>query len=130
VTRIARRRRPKQHAKERIMRKLRCLVASCLWLAAAPAFAATATESREQGHVEYERGHYAAAAGHFREAATQGDARSAEILVLMHRYSATLYGGQLSADAGEVARWAAIAAEARCGASAAAATARLPDAPR
>jgi hypothetical protein len=111
------------------MRKLCCLVASCLWLAAAPTYAAPADESREQGLAAYERGHYASAAGHFRDAAAQGDARSAEILVLMHRFSAQLYGGQIAADAAEVAKWVAVAAEGRRRA-AIAVTAQAADAPR
>jgi hypothetical protein len=111
------------------MRRLRCLVASCLWLASAPAFAAPVDESRAQGLAAYERGHYASAAGHFRDAAAKGDARSAEILVLMHRFSAQLYGGQVAADAAEVARWVAAATEGRRRA-AVAVTAQAADTPR
>jgi hypothetical protein len=89
-----------------------------------------ADRSRELGMAEYERGHYAAAARHFRDAAARGDARSAEILVLMHRFSAQLYGGQVTADAAEVAQWTAVAAERRRRAAEVAVTAQVPAVPR
>ena len=111
------------------MRRLCCLVASCLCVASVPAFAAPADESREQGLAAYERGHFASAACDLRAAAVQGDARSAEILVLMHRFSAQLYGGQVSADAAELEKWVAVAVEGRRK-PAVAVTAQAPDVPR
>ena len=72
-----------------------------------------AEASRMQGLREYDAGHYTAAARHFRSAAESGDARSAEILCLMHRFGATLYDGQVPASPEESARWAAFAAQRR-----------------
>lgn len=75
-----------------------------------------AAESPEQwradGLAAYERGHDAEAMSYFRRAAEAGDARSAEILALMHRLGPALYAG-VPVDAGEAGKWAAIAAEAR-----------------
>ncbi len=65
---------------------------------------------REQGLLEYENGHYAAAAIHFQSAAESGDARSAEVLALMYRFGARLYGDQLNADAAKTAYRAALPA--------------------
>jgi hypothetical protein len=78
-------------------------------------FVAPAT-SREQGLLAYERGHYAVALVHFRDAALAGDARSAEILALMHRYGPQFYGAAVPADRAASARWAAVAAERRAAA--------------
>lgn len=63
---------------------------------------------REQGLQEYAIGHYAAAVAHFRSAATSGDLRSAEILVLMYHFGPTLYGDGVAADAAESTHWAEI----------------------
>jgi len=73
-------------------------------------FVAPAT-AREQGLLAYERGHFAVALVHFRDAALAGDARSAEILALMHRLGPQLYGAEVPADPVAAVRWAAIAAE-------------------
>jgi len=67
--------------------------------------------ARAEGLLEYENGHYTEAVRHFRNAAEAGDARSAEMLCLMYRLGATLYGNQIPASPADVARWAALAAD-------------------
>ena len=74
---------------------------------------------RGQGLLEYDVGHYTAAVRHFRRAAESGDARSAEMLCLMHRFGPTLYGDQIPASPAEAARWASLAAERRLAVAAA-----------
>ena len=68
---------------------------------------------REQGLLEYDKGHYAAAVAHFQNAADAGDARSAEILSLMYRFGAQLYGDQVTADANKSAHYLATALDRR-----------------
>ena len=66
---------------------------------------------RKLGLEQYERGNYVAAVDLFRRAGERGDIRSAEMIVLMHRYNARLYGGRISISAAEAERWAAVIAK-------------------
>jgi len=95
------------------MRRFYRLVLATGWLTIAHAGDRAAELMREQGLLEYENGHYAAAAIHFQNAAESGDARSAEVLALMYRFGARLYGEQVHADAAKSAHWAAVAADRR-----------------
>lgn len=79
---------------------------------------------RSEGLAAYERGHDAEAAAYFRRAAEAGDARSAEMLALMYRLGPQLFHAGVPADAAEVAKWAAVAADARRREAAAAVAAR------
>lgn len=67
---------------------------------------------RIQGLEAYTRGHYDAAVELFRRAAERGDLHSATIIVLMHRYNAQLYGGQVSVGAPEARHWGGVVARA------------------
>ena len=71
---------------------------------------APAVALRNQGLDDYERGHYDAALKFFRRAAQQGDLRSAEMIVLMHRHNAALYGGRVLVDTVEAKKWADVVA--------------------
>ena len=99
------------------MRALRGWIVACacvsIGLSTAQANGTDAEAARAQGLLEYEIGHYTQAVDHFRSAAEAGDARSAEILCLMYRLGATLYGNQIPASPPDVARWAALAADRR-----------------
>jgi hypothetical protein len=63
-----------------------------------------------RGLAFYERGHYSAAVDLFRRAGERGDVRSAEMIVLMHRHNAKLYGGRVAITDIEAKRWAAVVA--------------------
>jgi hypothetical protein len=65
---------------------------------------------RKQGLREYERGDYNAAVALFRRAAEQGDLRSAEMMVAMHRYNKLLYAGRVTIGAAEAKKWAGVLA--------------------
>ena len=65
---------------------------------------------RNRGLAQYEQGDYNGALTLFRRAAEQGDTRSAEMIVLMHRYNRLLYGGRVAIDAVEAKRWAGVVA--------------------
>ena len=65
---------------------------------------------RKQGLEHYERGDYNAAVALFRRAAEQGDLRSAEMIVAMHRYNKLLYAGRVAIDAAEAKKWASVLA--------------------
>ena len=65
---------------------------------------------RNQGLEDYQRGDYNAAVALFRRAAEQGDLRSAEMIVLMHRYNKLLYAGRVTIDAIEAKKWAGVLA--------------------
>jgi hypothetical protein len=95
------------------MRQLCGLILFAGWLTLAHASDSTVESLREQGLLEYDRGHYAVAVIHFQTAAEAGDARSAEILSLMFRLGAQLYGDQVTADTAKSAHFAAIASERR-----------------
>ena len=73
---------------------------------------APAVTLRNQGLEDYERGHYDAAVRLFRRAAQQGDIRSAEMIVLMHRHNAQLYGGRVAVSEFEMKTWADVVARA------------------
>lgn len=95
------------------MRRLCTLIIAAGWLGLAHAGDPAVERLREQGLLEYDRGHYVAALIHFQHAAEAGDPRSAEILALMYRFGAQLYGDQVAADAGKCAHFAAMASERR-----------------
>jgi hypothetical protein len=80
----------------------------------APASTATNDDDpvaiRTRALEQYERGHYNAAVDLFRRAGERGDIRSAEMIVLMHRHKARLYGGRVAISDAEAKRWAAIVA--------------------
>ena len=73
---------------------------------------APAVALRNQGLDDYERGHYDAAVRLFRRAAELGDIRSAEMIVLMHRHNAQLYGGRVAVSAVEAKKWTDVVARA------------------
>ena len=73
---------------------------------------ALAVTLRNQGLEDYARGHYDAAVTLFRRAAQLGDIRSAEMIVLMHRFNAQLYGGGVAVSAAEAKTWADVVARA------------------
>jgi hypothetical protein len=95
------------------MRRLCVLVIAAGWLTLAHASDPAVENLREQGLLEYDCGHYVAAVIHFQHAAEAGDARSAEILALMYRFGAQLYGDQLPADAAKSAHFAAMVSDRR-----------------
>lgn len=63
---------------------------------------------RNRGLELYERGQYSDAVDLFRRAGERGDRRSAEMIVLMHRFSAELFGGRTAISAAEANRWAVM----------------------
>lgn len=95
------------------MRRLCMLIIAAGWLTLAHASDLAVEGLREQGLLEYDSGHYVAAVIHFQHAAEAGDARSAEILALMYRFGAQLYGDQVTADAAKSAHFAAMASDRR-----------------
>lgn len=93
------------------MRRLCGLALAAGWLTVAHAADPAVENLRAQGLLEYDNGHYAAAVIHFQSAAEAGDARSAEILAMMYRLGAQLYGDQVTADAAKSAHFAAMASD-------------------
>ncbi len=89
------------------------LILAAGWVTVAQASDAALDSLRERGLLEYDNGHYAAAVAHFQIAAEAGDSRSAEILALMYRFGAQLYGDQVPADATKSAHFLAKAPDRR-----------------
>jgi hypothetical protein len=95
------------------MRRLCVLIIAAGWLTLAHASEGAVENLREQALLEYDSGHYVAAMIHFQHAAEAGDARSVEILALMYRFGAQLYGDQVTADAAKSAQFAAMVSDRR-----------------